>query len=108
MLARMADKILFMLVECGSYGKMRAELSAFDATGKSKPFVDKINAQLARLPPAMLKADALAAAMKVLDQYGFGPRGSAGLFEDPRPAQRELAEKSVRNAIARRSAPSVT
>ena len=102
----MAANILFMLVESGSYGNMRAELSAFDDTRKSQPFVDKINAELARLPPAMLKADAIAAAMKVLDSHGFGPRGSAGLFEDPRPAKRRVAGDLVRRAIARRSAPS--
>ena len=102
----MADKILFMLVESGSYGSMRAELSAFDDTGKSRRFVDKINAELSRLPPGMLKQDAISAARKVLDRYGFGPPGSAGLFEDPRPAQRQLKVDSVRRAIARRTAPS--
>lgn len=84
----MANKILFMLVECGGYGNMRAELSAFDDTGRSRPFVDRINASLARLPPGMLKADAINSAMTVLRRYGFGARGSAGLFEDPRPERR--------------------
>lgn len=109
----MVGNILFMLVEYGRYGQMRAQLSAFDETRKSQPFVDKINAELQRLPPSMLKADAIAAAMKVLERYGFGAPGSAGLFDDPRPAQRKLTSEkltseSARRVIARGSTRSAT
>lgn len=104
----MASNILFMLVEYGRYGQMRAELSAFDETRESQPFVDKINAELLRLPPAMLKSDAIAAAMKVLERYGFGAPGSAGLFDDPRPAKRKLTSDSVRRVIERGTTRSPT
>jgi hypothetical protein len=102
----MANKILFMLVECGGYGNMRAELSAFDDTGKSRPFVDRINADLARLPPAMLRADAITLAMTVLNRYGFGSRGSAGLFEDPRPEKRRTISESARRVVGREATAS--
>jgi hypothetical protein len=102
----MAGKILFMLVPTGGYGNVRAELSAFDQTRRSQPFVDNINAELVRLRPGMLASDAMASAMKVLERHGFGAPGSAGLFEDPRPAQRKLRSNSVRRAIARGTARS--
>jgi hypothetical protein len=100
----MANRVLFMLVDHGGYGNMRAELSAFDDTGESQPFVSRINAELARLPRGMITSDTIAAARTVMERYGFGVPNSAGLFEDPRPVQREPATSSVQSTIAGRTA----
>jgi hypothetical protein len=100
----MAKQVVFMLAPVGGYGNVRAGLSAFDDTGKSQAFVDKINEELFRLPPGMLKADAIASAMTVLTRYGFGAPGSSGLFDDPRPPEQAPKGSALRQAMARRTA----